>query len=71
MAATKTIGGSTVYVSLFTAFHNAQKTPNALLEIVEMKAMDTGMVTVNADKMAETLEATGRVALYGIYFDLP
>ena len=69
LAATKTIGGNTVYVSLFTAFHNAQKTPNALLEIVEMKAMDTGMVTVNANKMAEALEATGRIALYGIYFD--
>lgn len=70
MAATKTMGGSTVYISLFTTFHNGVKAPNALLEIVEMKAMDTGMVSVNADKMASTIESTGRIALYGIYFDL-
>lgn len=70
LAAKKSMGGSTVYISLYTAFHNAQRTPNALLEIVEMKAMDTGMVTVNADTLARGIETTGRVALYGIHFDL-
>ncbi len=70
MALQRTAAGKTVYVSVFTALHNAARTPNALVEIVEMKAMDTGMVRVNADTMAERIEATGRIALYGIYFDL-
>jgi OmpA-OmpF porin, OOP family len=58
-----------VYASLMVAFHNARKDPNVLLEIVETTAMDTEMVTVTADVMAKSLESSGRVALYGIYFD--
>ena len=69
LAAKKSIGGSTTYVSLFTAINNAAQTPNALLEIVEMKAMDAGMVTVNAEVMATEIETAGRIALYGIHFD--
>jgi OmpA-OmpF porin, OOP family len=57
------------YVALFVAFHNARKDPNVLLEIVETKEMDRGMVTVNADAMAEGIRSDGKIALYGIYFD--
>lgn len=39
------------------------------LDIVETKLMQGGMVTVNADGMRKSLEESGRVALYGIYFD--
>jgi outer membrane protein OmpA-like peptidoglycan-associated protein len=40
-----------------------------LLEVAETAAMDTGLVTVDASMMAKEIEATGRVALYGIHFD--
>jgi OOP family OmpA-OmpF porin len=69
MAAKKSTPNGPVYVSLFVAFHNAAKWPAVLLEIIETKEMDTGMVTVNADAMAEGIESTGHIALYGIYFD--
>lgn len=62
-------GGQPVYVSLFVAFHNARKDPNVLLEIVEPKAMDSGMVTVDAAAMASGLKSAGHIALYGIHFD--
>lgn len=61
--------GQAVYVSLLVALHNARKDPNVLLEIVEPTAMDDDMVTVNAAAMAESLESTGHIALYGIHFD--
>ncbi len=41
----------------------------AQIDIVEGKAMEEKMVTVSAEKMASSLQDTGRVALYGIYFD--
>lgn len=69
IAAKKSTDAGDVYVSLFIALHNAANTPNALLEIVETKEMDTGMVTVNADQMAKGIETTGHIALYGIHFD--
>lgn len=40
-----------------------------LLEVAETAAMDSGLVTVDAAAMAKEIDATGRVALYGIYFD--
>lgn len=69
LAASKSTETGPVYVSLFVAFHNAVKVPAVLLEIIETKEMDTGLVTVNAEAMAEGIEATGHIALYGIYFD--
>lgn len=41
----------------------------ACVELVEVKSMVQNMVTVNADQMAQSIANTGRVALYGIYFD--
>ena len=40
-----------------------------VLDLVELKAMEQKMVTVKAEEMAQSLNATGRVALYGLYFD--
>ncbi|GMQ79360.1 MAG: hypothetical protein BMS9Abin02_1944 [Anaerolineae bacterium] len=45
------------------------KKPVTLLEVIESKPMDTGMVTVNADAMAKGIDETGHIAIYGIYFD--
>lgn len=39
------------------------------LEILETAAMDTGLVSVDAQAMKKAIQETGRVALYGIYFD--
>ncbi len=39
------------------------------LDVVEGRPMEAGMVTIDASAMAEEISKTGRVALYGIYFD--
>lgn len=41
----------------------------AVVDIVEAKARETRMVTVEAGEMAKSIASTGRIALYGIYFD--
>jgi outer membrane protein OmpA-like peptidoglycan-associated protein len=39
------------------------------VQIIEPKPMETGKVTVDANALAKGLQAEGKVALYGIYFD--
>jgi OmpA-OmpF porin, OOP family len=41
----------------------------AVVDIVEAKAREEKMVTVQASEMAKAIAGTGRIALYGIYFD--
>lgn len=41
----------------------------AVVDILEVKDMDTKMVTVKAEEMAQEISKKGSVALYGIYFD--
>ena len=75
LAARLAAPGKEVYASLMVAvetfdhFKATVNHPLALLEVVETKAMDTGMVTVDADAMATEIANTGRIALYGIHFD--
>jgi OOP family OmpA-OmpF porin len=52
-----------IYVSL----HVAPGSTN--LDIIETKAMEGGLVTVNAASLHSDIGKTGHVALYGIYFD--
>lgn len=40
-----------------------------VVDVLEMKAMEQKMVTVKAEEMAQAINANGRVALYGLYFD--
>jgi len=40
-----------------------------VVDILELKAMEQKMVTVKAEEMAQAINANGRVALYGLYFD--
>ncbi len=40
-----------------------------LVDVLELKAMEQKMVTVKAEEMAQAINANGRVALYGLYFD--
>lgn len=57
------------YVSLLVGMDNYKHMPTTMLDIIETKEMDTGMVSVNADAIGEGLDATGHMAIYGIYFD--
>jgi len=41
----------------------------AVVDIVEAKAREQKMVAIRASEMATAIAGTGRVALYGIYFD--
>jgi outer membrane protein OmpA-like peptidoglycan-associated protein len=63
-----------VYVSVYTtaAYGVGGANKNrvfTLLDVIEVKPMQTGQVAVDANAMAREIAATGRVALYGIYFD--
>ena len=39
------------------------------VDVLELKAMEQKMVTVKAEEMAQSINTSGRVALYGLYFD--
>lgn len=41
----------------------------AVVDILETKKMETKMVTIKAEKMAQEISQKGSIALYGIYFD--
>ncbi len=73
LAAKRVIDGKTVHVSVLIAFDagfsKLSKQPVTLLEVIESEAMDTGMVTVDAKVMAKGIDATGHIAIYGVYFD--
>lgn len=60
-------------VSLFARDHYKTRENTAqaavAIQIVEPRAMATGQVTVSADAIGKGLDAEGRIALYGIYFD--
>ncbi len=58
-----------VAVDRSTAFPETKDRVAVLLDVVEDKPMETKMVTVDAATMAKDIAATGRVALYGLYFD--
>lgn len=66
-------GGRTLHVAVLSApsYIRAVRdrhVATALL-IVEPRPMDGGQVTVNAAALAQGLQAQGRIALYGVFFD--
>ena len=75
LAATLQRPEGAVTVSLYVAVDRSAAFPETkdrvavLLDVVEDKPMDSKMVTVDAAKMAKDIATTGRVALYGLYFD--
>jgi OmpA-OmpF porin, OOP family len=75
LAATLARPEGPIAVSLYVAVDRGAAFPETkdrvavLLDVVEDKPMETKMVTVDAGKMAKDIAATGRVALYGLYFD--
>ena len=58
-----------VAVDRSTAFPETKDRVAVLLDVVEDKPMESKMVTVDAAKMSKDIAATGRVTLYGLYFD--
>lgn len=73
LAAKGVVGDKTVHVSVLVAFDNGfsklSKQPVTLLEVIESEAMETGMVIIDAEAMASGIDATGHIAIYGVYFD--
>jgi OOP family OmpA-OmpF porin len=74
LAARLSRAGGDVYVSVYTtaAYGVGGANKNrvfTLLDVVEVRPMQTGQVVVDASAMAREIAANGRVALYGIYFD--
>jgi outer membrane protein OmpA-like peptidoglycan-associated protein len=67
------VGNRIVHVSVLVAFDagfsNLSKQPVTLLEVIESEEMETDMVTIDAEAMAKGLDATGHIAIYGVYFD--
>lgn len=55
------------YVSLLV--QNGNDAEVIQLDVIEMKPMATGMVTVSADALANGISSTGHASVYGIYFD--
>ena len=54
-----------IYVNL----HVCKGTDKTFLGIVEAKPMETGLVKVDADALADEIDRTGHASIYGIYFD--
>jgi outer membrane protein OmpA-like peptidoglycan-associated protein len=71
LAGTLTRNGATLHMVLFTAYAANKSTDTAAtyVEIVEPKAMQTGQVTVDSKAIGQGLQAEGKVALYGLFFD--
>lgn len=75
LAATLARPGGDIAVSLYvakesgTAFPQTRDRAAVLLDVVEAKPMEARMVTVDAATMAKDISATGKVAIYGLYFD--
>ncbi len=63
--------GSVAYVSVYVVPAVDGRNGGVYLEVVEPKPMESEKVSVSlkADDMAKGLEAEGKIALYGIYFD--
>ena len=64
-------GGRDLHILVYSsvAEDDVTDTTATYIEIVEPKAMQTGQVSVDAKAMQAGLLASGKIALYGIFFD--
>lgn len=66
-------GGRTLHIAVLTGPSGIIAVRNkyaaTVVQIVEAKPMDSGQVTVDASALAKGLQAQGRIALYGVFFD--
>jgi hypothetical protein len=58
-----------VYVSLLIDDQGGDFRPNTELYVIEVKPMESDLITVNAASLANDINRTGHASVYGIYFD--
>jgi flagellar motor protein MotB len=58
-----------VYVSLLIDDQGGNFRPNVELYVIEMKPMESDLITVDAASLANDINRTGHASVYGIYFD--
>ncbi|HEY0892821.1 MAG TPA: OmpA family protein [Cellvibrio sp.] len=63
----KSLPTGNVYVALFIGAYESQVGVQQV--IVQEKAVQTGLVSVNADGLKQQIDADGKALIYGIYFD--
>lgn len=68
IVARKERAGGTAYIAIHVEQH-AEDYIGALIDIVEVEAVETGLVVVDAEAMGADIEEYGRVVLDGIVFD--
>jgi outer membrane protein OmpA-like peptidoglycan-associated protein len=74
LAARLSRDGGDVYVSLYVSGHVTEGGAGIFktytqLDVIEVAGLAGGLVTVDANAMADALDAEGHIALYNIYFD--
>lgn len=67
LLAKKSMPTGNVYVGLFIGGYESQVGVQQV--IVQEKAVQTGLVNVNADSLKQQIDAEGKALIYGIYFD--
>jgi len=58
-----------VYVSLLIDNQGPDSRANAELYVIEVKPMESDLITVDAASLANDINRTGHASVYGIYFD--
>ena len=58
-----------VYVSLLVDNQGPDSRANAELYVIEVKPMESDLITVDAASLANDINRTGHASVYGIYFD--
>lgn len=58
-----------LYVSFHVEQDNSSTPANVQVDVIEMKAMEAGLVTVDAAALGNDITRTGHSAVYGVYFD--
>jgi len=58
-----------VYVSLLIDDQGPDSRTNAELYVIEVKPMESDLITVDAASLANDIHRTGHASVYGIYFD--
>jgi len=60
---------SDIYI-VVSGSHYSSTEKVLLVDIIETKKMDDGQVKINAEEMLKGLSAEGKIAIYGIHFDV-
>jgi outer membrane protein OmpA-like peptidoglycan-associated protein len=63
----KKAGDSNTYVAIFVGAYEASVAVQQV--VMQTKAVETGLVKINAGALKQQIDSDGRAAIYGIYFD--